>query len=86
MVVILVLTFFSELYIYISQLRVKGKMKMTPWFTRPNDIDIYDFLLPDKYSGVLEKCPGSSKLYNGSKNINNNSDCISLKEESHIYL
>ncbi len=58
----------------LSQLRsfkmiVHPKVKITPWFTHPQAIlGVYDFLLSDEYSrSYIKKCPGSSKLHNGSE-------------------
>ncbi len=45
-------------------------MKITPWITQPQAIlgvPVYDFLLSDFFQSYIKKCPGSSKLYNGSE-------------------
>ncbi len=41
--------------------RVHPKMKITPWFTYPQDIlVVYDFLLSDEYNrSNIKKCPDS---------------------------
>ncbi len=45
---------------------VHPKIKMTPWFTHPQAISVYDFLLSDECNlSCITKCLGSSKLYNG---------------------
>ncbi len=48
---------------------VHPKMKCTPWFTHPQGtVGVYDFVLSDKYNRNSKiKCPGTSKLYNGSE-------------------
>jgi len=48
---------------------VHPNMKIAPWFTHPQVIlGVYDILILDEYnqSYIKKKCPGSSKLYNGS--------------------
>jgi len=43
-------------------------MKMTPWFTRLQaTLGVYDILLSGESELYKKKCPGSSKLYNGSE-------------------
>ncbi len=48
---------------------VYSKIKITSWITHPQAIlGVYDFLLSDEYNrSYIKKCPGSSKLYNGSE-------------------
>ncbi len=48
---------------------VQPKMKIKLWSTNPQAIlGVYDFLLSDEYNqSSIKKCPGSSKLYNGSE-------------------
>ncbi len=44
------------------------KMKICPWFIDPQAIlGGHDILLSEEYNwSYIKKCPGSSKLYNGS--------------------
>ncbi len=47
----------------------QGVIYSYPWYTHPQaTLGVYDFLLAEEYNqSYIEKCPGSSKLYNGSE-------------------